>query len=197
MRHYERRLPHWDAVGQPLFVTFRLHGTLPTSRIFPPERLSSGRAFVAMDWILDRAQNGPSYLRKQDIAELVVAALHDGERKFRPYSLHAFVVMPNHVHLLVTPSVVATRWLGPLKGFTGHAANQLLGIKGQPFWQDESYDHLVRDDREFERVRDYIERNPVKAGLVESVENFRWSSAFRVGPPERRLQAGLPAPQTI
>ena len=109
-----------------------------------------------MDWILDRAQNGPSYLRKQDIAELVVAALHDGERKFRRYSLHAFVVMPNHVHLLVTPSVVATRWLGPLKGFTGHAANQLLGIKGQPFWQDESYDHLVRDDREFERVRDLI-----------------------------------------
>ena len=197
MKQYERRLPHWDVVGHPLFVTFRLYGTLPTSRIFPPERLSSGQAFVAMDRILDRTQCGPSHLGKHEIAELVLSALHDGEQKFERYSLHAFVVMPNHVHLLVTPSVVSTRWLGPLKGFTAHAANKLLGIVGRAFWQDESYDHLVRNDAEFERIRNYIERNPVKAGLVECAEEFRWSSAFRAEPPERRLQAGLPAPPML
>ena len=56
MKHYERRLPHWDTIGQPLFVTFRLHGTLPRSRVFPPDKLTtSGKAFVTMDRLLDRA----------------------------------------------------------------------------------------------------------------------------------------------
>ena len=85
--------------------------------------------------------------------------------------------MPNHVHMLVTPSVVATQWLGPLKGFTSHRANELLGTQGKAFWQDESYDHLVRSKVEFERIRGYIEENPVKAGLVDAAERFPWSSA--------------------
>ena len=114
-------------------MTFRLHGSLPANRVFPPERLTSGKAFVAMDRILDRAEHGPSFLRRPDVAGLVAAAVRDGERRFRRYQLHAFVVMPNHVHLLVTPHVIATRWLGPLKGYTGHLANQLLGHCGQTF----------------------------------------------------------------
>ena len=124
---YERRLPHWDVVGQPLFVTFRLHGTLPASRVFPPQRLSSGKAFVAMDRILDGARCGPAYLGRTEIAELVMNALFAGECKFRRYQLHAFVVMPNHVHVLVTPKVFATRWLGPLKGFTGSSGQPGAG----------------------------------------------------------------------
>jgi putative DNA methylase len=108
---------------------------------------------------------------------MVVAAIYDGERKFNRYALHAFVVMPNHVHLLVTPKVVATRWLAPLKGFTAYRANELLGIHGQTFWQDESYDRLVRSETEFERIRAYIEENPVKAGLVSLASMHRWSSA--------------------
>ena len=193
MKHYERRLPHWDVVGQPLFVTFRLYGTLPASRVFPPERLSSAKAFVAMDRILDAARHGPAYLGRPEIAELVVNALFAGECTFLRYELHAFVVMPNHVHVLVTPGVPSTKWLGPLKGFTAHAANRLLGFAGKHFWQDESYDHLVRDEREFGRILTYIECNPVKAGLVDAGDRFRWSSAWN-GPPERRLQPGLAAP---
>ncbi len=179
MQHYERRLPHWDAIGQPLFVTFRLHGSLPANRVFPPDQLSSGRAFVALDRILDKATSGPRFLSRPDIADLVVEALRDGERRFGRYELHSFVVMPNHVHLLVTPHVVSTRWLGPLKGFTAHAANHILLRKGTPFWQDESYDHLVRPGTEFRRIQDYIEWNPVKAGLVPSSEDYQWSSAHR------------------
>jgi REP element-mobilizing transposase RayT len=177
MNHYERRLPHWDVLGQPLFVTFRLHGSLPANRVFPPQRLTNGKAFVAMDRILDRADSGPLFLRQQEIAELVVSALRDGERRFQRYQLHSFVVMANHVHILVTPQVVATKWLGPLKGFTAYQANQLLGRHGA-FWQDESYDHLVRSDAEFGRIRAYIERNPVIAGLVADPGQYRWSSAF-------------------
>jgi putative transposase len=177
MTHYERRLPHWDLVGHAVFVTFRLHGSLPASRVFPPERLTSGKAFVAIDRILDKSTSGPLYLRMPDIAALLVAALRDGEQRFHRYQMHSFVVMPNHVHILVTPQVVATRWLGPLKGFTAHEAKRMLGLSGQPFWQDESYDHLVRSDAEFERIRAYIESNPVKAGLVAAQESWQWSSA--------------------
>jgi hypothetical protein len=72
--------------------------------------------------------------------------------------------------------VLATKWLGPLKGFTAHQANLLLGMHG-PFWQDESYDHLVRSGAEFERIQAYIEQNPVKAGLATTAEDFLWSSA--------------------
>jgi hypothetical protein len=53
----------------------------------------------------------------------------------------------------------------------------MLGLTGLPFWQDESYDRLVRNDTEFARIVDYIERNPVTAGLVATPEEFPWSSA--------------------
>ena len=89
--------------------------------------------------------------------------------------------MANHVHLLATPYVLSTCWLGPLKGFTAYQANKILGLSGNPFWQDESYDHVVRGKDQFERVMAYIETNPVKAGLVAAAEDFRWSSAFREG----------------
>ena len=176
MREYARRLPHWDVPGQPLFVTFRLYGTLPLSRAFPPTRLSAGRAFVAMDRLLDEAGSGPTYLRRPEIAQIVVDALHYGERRLQRYELHAYVIMSNHVHLLVTPRVTSLEWLGPLKGYTAHRANQFLAREG-PFWQDESYDHLVRNPVEFEKIRAYIEYNPVKAGIVTAPEDFPWSSA--------------------
>lgn len=177
MRHYERRLPHWDVVDEPLFVTFRLHDSLPANRVFPPERLTTGKAFVAMDRILDAARDGPLFLQQPDVAEVVMQSILDGDRRLLRYQLHSFVVMPNHVHLLVTPHVVATKWLGPLKGFTAYEANRILYRRGQPFWQDESYDHLIRSGAEFERIRGYIETNPVKAGLAAAAERFRWSSA--------------------
>jgi REP element-mobilizing transposase RayT len=176
MKHYERRLPHRDVVGQPLFVTFRLHDSLPAGRVFPPESLNAGKAFVVIDRMLDTARKGPLFLKQPEIADVVAEALRDGERKFQRYTLHSFVVMPNHVHLLVTPSVVATKWLAPMKGVTAYQAIRILGRRGA-FWQNESYDHLVRSDAEFQRIRRYIELNPVKAGLVATAEEFRWSSA--------------------
>ena len=178
VRRYRRRLPHWDVIGEPLFVTFRLFGSLPPNRVFPPERVAtSGLAFRALDRVLDRGSTGPLFLQRPEVAGLVQGALRQGESRFQRYDLHVFVVMPNHVHMLVTPKVEATRWLGPLKGFTSHQAKQALGIQSGAFWQDESYDHLVRSEVEFERIRNYIEQNPVSAGLVASAEQFPWSSA--------------------
>ena len=96
----------------------------------------------------------------------------------------AWVVMPNHVHLLILPKVpvaVLMRWL---KGSTARSANQILGRTGQPFWQDESYDHYLRHGSQIDRTIAYIEENPVSAGLVSSAENWPWSSAgWQAKPP--------------
>jgi len=129
-----------------------------------------------MDRLLDKGASGPLYLRRPDIAELVVEALIDSDRRFQRCALHAFVVMPNHVHVLATQLAPLAEWLGPLKGYTGHRANRVLGLGGHSFWQNESYDHLVRNEEEFLRIRRYIEWNPVRAGLVERPEEFGWSS---------------------
>jgi REP element-mobilizing transposase RayT len=184
MKVYERRLPHWDVIGARIFVTFRLHGSLPASRIFPPGNLAGGRAFVAMDRLLDHPRTGPVYLKQPEIAEMVVGALIDGDKRFHRYDLHSFVIMPNHVHLLVTSRVELATWLRSLKGFTGHEALRMLNRRGASFWQDESYDHLVRNDDELFRVRRYIEWNPVKAGLVGLPEDFPWSSAAAGASPQ-------------
>jgi putative transposase len=177
----QRRLPPQDAVGQRVFVTFRLAGSLPQSRFFPGGELKGGEAFVAMDRILDEACSGPRYLSIPEVADIVVAAIRRGDEAKRHYELHAYVVMSNHVHMLVTPQVIRARWLGPLKGFTAYEANKLLRRSGSKFWQDESYDHLVRSAEEFGKIERYIENNPVKAGLVVEPAEFRWSSACGAG----------------
>jgi putative transposase len=92
-------------------------------------------------------------------------------------TLHAFVVMPNHVHMLVSPNIPLPQVTKTLKSFTAKRANQMLVRAGNPFWQEESYDHLVRDRAEWERIRFYIEQNPVRAGLVRQAREYRWSSA--------------------
>jgi hypothetical protein len=65
------------------------------------------------------------------------------------------------------------------QGHHGQACQRNVGIDGNPFWQPESYDHVVRNDREFETIRQYIEENPVRAGLVRRGDEYRWSSAGR------------------
>lgn len=141
-----RRLPHVYAVGRPLFVTWRLAGSLPHNRSFPSV-LTSGQAFLAMDRILDAASTGPRYLCMPEIGNMVTDAIRYRDRQLRHYELHAFVVMPNHVHLLMTPLVSVSRVMQSLKRFTGREGNRILGLTGQPFWQHESYgsyDRLVR-----------------------------------------------------
>jgi hypothetical protein len=70
-----RRLPHFHVIGQPLFVTFPLYGSLPANRPFPASNLTSGEAFVTLDRLLDQARRGPTFLRQPDIAQLVLASI--------------------------------------------------------------------------------------------------------------------------
>ncbi len=98
--------------------------------------------------------------------------------------------MANHVHLLVTPLVDVSKMMQSLKRSTARECNKRLGLTGQPFWQDESYDRVVRDQTEFRRIARYIEMNPVNAGLVAMPEEFPWSSARPIA--NRPQVANLP-----
>jgi REP element-mobilizing transposase RayT len=178
MRSYRRRLPHIDTPGVPTFVTWRLWGSLPPERVFEREHLSSGEAFVAWDRLLDTARSGPFYLRQEEIAGLVQEQLRKADAGGL-CSLHAFVIMPNHVHLLCTPLVSLAELMRRVKGPTAHSANGILGRRGEKFWHEEYFDRIVRIGDEFGRIRRYIEWNPVKAGLVARPEEFQWSSAWR------------------
>jgi REP element-mobilizing transposase RayT len=105
-----------------------------------------------MDRLLDVASTGPLYLRQPEIAKMVVEAIHYQEQDLANYHLHSFVVMANHVHLLITPRIQVFRAMQSLKRFTARQANLMLGLTGKPFWQEESYDRLVRDEAEFDRI---------------------------------------------
>jgi putative transposase len=111
---------------------------------------------------------------------------HNGER----YDLIAFVVMPNHVHAVLLPMEVQrageeeTKFVPigkitkGLKGYVAREANRWLGRTGQAFWQDESYDHWVRNEAELARIVTYTESDPVRCGLVARPEDWHWSSAW-------------------
>ena len=111
------------------------------------------------------------------IADLIAETIQIGQSQRHFYELTAWALMPNHVHLLILPNVpvpVIMRWL---KGLTARRANLLLRRTGQLFWQDESFDHRVRDDAELERLVRYVEDNPVSAGLAANPRDWAWSSA--------------------
>jgi REP element-mobilizing transposase RayT len=171
-----RHLPHVYEIGYPLFLTFRLHGSLPAGRYFHGGQLTSGQIFVVMDKLLDHELCGPLYLRMPEIAELVAEQIQSGA--VSDYDLHEWVIMPNHVHMLITPRIDVPMLLRTLKGRTAKAANDSLNRRGQSFWQHETYDRLVRHDSEFQKIATYIRQNPVKAMLCANPEDFQWSSAW-------------------
>jgi REP element-mobilizing transposase RayT len=123
---------------------------------------------------------------------MIVEAIHYNESNLGHYSLHVFAVMPNHVHLLISPRIPLPKITRSLKGITAKRANEDLGLTGRPFWQEESYDRLVRDESEFERIRRYIERNPVGAGLAREASDYRWSSAGWATEGSLAVQGGPP-----
>jgi len=186
MTFYERNLPHWQPERTTFFVTWRLFGSLPLQKRTarngcatgsPPKVETPGERFVRFERALDRTAIGPHWLRIPSVADRVTELILKGERELGYFSLHAFVIMPNHVHLLVMPRIPLHRIMNGIKGSTAHAANTILGRIGKPFWQDESFDHWVRTEKEFGNILRYIGWNPVSAGLVARPEEWPWSSA--------------------
>jgi len=157
---FHRRLEHHSWEGSAYFVTWMLHGALP----------------VARAEFLDGGSSGPLWLERHDVAQAVADILLKGESDGH-YDLGAWVVMPNHAHILVRPAHALGRSMAAIKGSSAHAANQLLHRKGMPFWAKDYFDRRLRDSDEEHRLIHYIEWNPVKAGLCTTPEEWRWSSA--------------------
>ena len=218
---FRRNLPHWYLLGVPFFLTYRLAGTLPRNVLNELEkerqRLQTlprkekyseqewqtrieKQLFALWDERLDRDFK-IQWLADPRIAEIVRENLyhHAGTK----YALWAYVIMPNHVHVLLKPDEVWERRFkvddsnraqyerGPLsailhslRSYTANKANKVLCRTGT-FWHGEAFDHWVRDNAESERIIYYIENNPVKAGLVKRPEDWRFSSAYD------RAQRGL------
>jgi putative transposase len=107
------------------------------------------------------------------------SALQKGANDLNHYNLHAYAIMANHVHILITPQVPLSPIMKAIKGVTARNANKLLNRTGKVFWQDASFDHWTRDEAEENKIRRYIENNPVKAHLVVNPEDWPWSSAKR------------------
>jgi putative transposase len=109
----------------------------------------------------------------------VADTIRDGKRRQGFCESQAWVIMPNHVHLLILPQAALLKITHWIKGRTAREANRLLGRAGAPFWQHESYDHWVRSQKELHRIAAYIEENPVSAGLAATPEDWPWSTATR------------------
>ena len=203
-----RRLPHWTQDGATYWVTFRLADALPQHklRVWKEERdiwqqhnpepwnEKQGREYDERfgqrleEWL--DAGSGECSLRRPDVRTIVETCLlhFDGQH----YDLPAWVIMPNHVHLLIRPNTghSLSKIMQGMKGVSARECNTLLGRTGEPFWQDESFDHIVRSQTQFDRFVRYIAENPIKARLKDG--EYRVAGIIQ---PEASLekQTGLSA----
>lgn len=197
---YRRNLPHWQPYGVPIFLTWRLADSLPAEVVAAlveehnllrkDPRWSDDnqdwalrrqkQIFAKVDRLLHDAADSPHWLAQPEIAQLVCDALHEFDTVL--YKLYAYVIMPNHVHVVLEPGFdealqtpVPLRLITQkIKGIAARQANLLLERTGQPFWSRESYDHWMRTPQEFERVLAYTLNNPIHAGLVTDWDAWRW-----------------------
>ena len=144
---HRRHLPHWEMPGAAYFVTFNL------------------KEQTLCD------------LSRDDIAPIILEAFaHYANKR---YYLCDHTVMPDHAHTILQPIVKDGKVerpgdiLGDIKSFTAHRINDVLERKG-PLWLDESFDRIIRDQQEYEEKARYIFENPVRAGLVERGEDWKW-----------------------
>jgi REP element-mobilizing transposase RayT len=201
--YYRRKLPHYQPGGGTVFITFRLVNSLPldvireiqeekdrlfdAARRMTPDRRDAELTkankllFARYDEALAQANYGGNLLARPEVAQAVAACIVRAGARF--FTTEAYCIMPNHVHIVLTPNceqdgrpVALARITQAIKGASAMDANRLLGQSGQ-FWQCESYDHIIRDAGELERVVRYVLWNPVKAGLVEDWRAWPWSYA--------------------
>jgi putative transposase len=151
------------------------------------------RWFAKFEDVLHQEESNVVWLKDERVAELVADSLKYRDGKV--YHLKAFCIMSNHVHVVFKPlldekSLKEIQGSNPLKfvssiptlgaimqslkGYTAHEANKILNRTGQ-FWEEESYDHEVRNDEELSRIVKYVLNNPVKAGLVKDWRDWQWN----------------------
>ncbi|RYG67541.1 transposase [bacterium] len=177
--HSRGYLPHFDSPELIQFLTFRMGDSLPLELLkrwrSDPQCWSEHQIQNSIQNYLDRGK-GACHLNNPEVAAIVQnSLLHFDQQRYR---LLAWCVMPNHVHTLVEGfsdfpmSEVLHSW----KSFTALKINAMLGLSGT-FWQIESFDRYIRDENHFQRTLNYIEQNPVKAGLCEKSTDWAYGSA--------------------
>ncbi len=185
-----KRLPHIDAPGVFQAVTFRLADSLPATKVqelarelreLPQSESSRIRRERLAQWL--DAGHGCCALAHPAVAEMMQATLEVGEGSGR-YALHAWCIMPNHVHVLIEPRIPLPRIVRAWKAYSGRWAlanndTLSLGIAGATFWMPDYWDRFIRSDAHLQAVVAYIENNPVAAGLCARAEQWQWSSARR------------------
>jgi REP element-mobilizing transposase RayT len=179
--HSRGYLPHFDGELSPQFVTYRLAGTLPTKVLDSYKRkldqgaISEIEYHDLIDAYLDDGTH-ETFLRLAEIAGLIEEnLLRFDDMK---YKLHAWVVMPNHVHVLFTPinGHKLSSIMHSIKSYTANRANQLLQ-RSDVFWATEYFDRYIRDGKHFSNTVAYIHNNPVKARLCRTAADWPFSSA--------------------
>ena len=114
--------------------------------------------------------------KDREIIQILIEDLEFYRKKF-DFQLHAFVIMPNHIHLLITPSEKGdiSKIMHDFKSHTSQVLNRLLK-RDEPLWQEGFYEHVVRDEFDFKRKIDYIHKNPLVVGIVKELMNYQFSS---------------------
>ena len=184
-------MPHLDVPGLLQSVTFRLADSLPQEVLRELDIGPTGSGERQRDLVrrkqiehwLDSGL-GCCVLKHPTVAETVENALlhFDGYR----YRLVSWCIMPNHVHALVEPRADLGRIVQSWKSFSSRrvmASREALGLKipGPHLWMRDYWDRYIRDEAHFRAVVEYVHENPVKAGLVKTSTEWRWSSAWRMG----------------
>ena len=182
--HSRGYLPHFDGGSIPQSITFRLFDSLPQSVLdqwshelsLQAEADREAELRTRIDAYLDKGY-GSAYLRNTSVATIVQDALlfFDEQR----YLLSAWVVMPNHVHVLTTPlpGHPLSKIMHSLKSFTSNEANKVLRRSGT-LWMPDYHDRYIRNEKHFAGAVTYIENNPVKAGLCKRPSHWKFSSAW-------------------
>jgi REP element-mobilizing transposase RayT len=192
-------LPHWTCRSAVYHVTFRLADSLPIAVrdawlrereviVAKAGELGNGLSEdeeKRLDYLYSEkvgkaldAGHGACWLARQEVASTVANALahFEGER----HTLHAWCIMPSHVHVIVQPlaehglSAIIHSW----KSFTAHAANRILRRHGD-FWQHDAYNHIIRSAKEYCFQLRYVWGNPEQAGL----RNWPWREVAAAPPP--------------
>lgn len=200
---YRRNLPHFQPQSAMFFITFRLFGSIPRSKLEQLKTsnqladnnnlLKNSKHYIDhLDSFLEKGPNGPYYLSNPAIAKIVYDSIHflNG----RNFKLVCFCIMSNHVHIIIyklqKPLHII---LKELKSYTGKEANKILrnlaaasspnnlslkhshNFKFAKFWQAESFDRVVRNREDLSHKIEYVLNNPVNAGLVKHWRDWKWS----------------------
>ncbi|HNX01066.1 MAG TPA: transposase [Candidatus Cloacimonadota bacterium] len=198
-KHYQGDLPHYQPKESTVFITFRLDVPCPAEYFHllkikkneisnsiqhitkPQERniMFQKKLFAIQDSFFDKYEHSGNFLLNRTCAQLMATEIHHHNKVL--YDLYAYTIMPNHIHLLIKPLHDETgqfyslsKIMHLIKGRSSRFINLELKRSGK-LWQDEYYDHYVRNETELNNIIRYIILNPFKAGFVEQPKLWEWT----------------------